>query len=540
MAQLTVGLDLGNESLKRVRLKSSFRSVEVVDYTRVELPQDDRLVTERMAEALGKLQGDDPTSDLLATALPGDVVTVRTIQLPFSDSKRIQQTIGFELEGQIPFSLDKVVYDYLRLAKTPEGTRMLAAICQIEQLERWLTALKSSGRDPRLLGADCLAYASLAEYLPTTRVASDDEEDQEPNPGRVAIVDIGHRLTSVCVLGPGGVEFGRTLSGGGADMTARLAEAFKVDPGEAATGKRQGVSLETESQPAMDPEQVMISDALRASVDVVVRELRQTLATHRSVAGAPVDKVWLCGGGAAVRNLDTYLAEELGVEVEYLRPDHLDLEGIDKLCAADDPECGVSWVKALGLALHAHQGGRRGWLNLRRGPFAFKGDFTAMRGKVLQVAAALIILALLAVGNALVHYFSMRATDQTLDDRIKETTQAILGKPYENVDKALAIINEKINPEETATLPQATALDGLFEVHDRIPKELKVRFKDINISPARIRVEGYTDTFDSVEKIKAAIQKYECFTEVKTGRTRRTRNDDEVEFELTIVNDEKC
>jgi general secretion pathway protein L len=272
----------------------------------------------------------------------------------------------------------------------------------------------------------------------------------------------------------------------------------------------------------------------------VVRELRQTLATHRTVAGVPVSKVWLCGGGASVRNLDAYLAEELGVEVEYLRPDHLNLEGIDKLCAVDDSDCGVSWVKALGLALHAHQGGRRGWLNLRRGPFAFKGDFTAMRGKVLQVAAAVIILALLAVGNALVHYFSMRATDQTLDERIKETTQAILGKPYDNVDKALAIINEKINPEETASLPHSTALDGLFEVHNRIPKELKVRFKDINISPARIRVEGFTDTFDSVEKIKAALQEHECFTEVKPGRTRRTRNEDEVEFELTIVNDDKC
>lgn len=539
MAQLTVGLDLGSESIKRVRLRSSFRSVEVVDYTRIEVPEDERAYPERMVDALAKLQGKESPSDMLATALPGDVVTVRTLQLPFTDTKRIQQTVGFELEGQIPFSLDKVVFDYLRLSKSHDGTRLLAAICKIDQLERWLTALKSSGRDPRLVGADCLAYASLAEYLPVTEPEAPDEEGGETTATRVAVVDIGHRLTSVCVIGPKGVEFGRTLSGGGADMTARLAEAFKVDPAEAAAGKRQGAFLETESRPAMDPEQVMISDALRGSVDVLVRELHQTLATHRSLAGEPVSKIWLCGGGAGVRNLDAYLAEELGVEVELLRPDHLDLEGIDKLCVADDPDCGVSWVKALGLALHAHQGGRRGWLNLRRGPFAFKGDFTAMRGKVLQVAAALVILALLAVGNALVHYFSMSSTNQTLDDRIKEITQAILGKPYENVDKALAIINEKINPEESASLPHRTALDSLFEVHNRVPKELTVRFKDINISPARIRVAGFTDTFDSVEKIKAAIQEHECFTEVNTGTTRKTKND-EIEFELTIVNNDKC
>ena len=60
--------------------------------------------------------------------------------------------------------------------------------------------------------------------------------DTHSRDARLAIVDIGHRLTSVCVLGPQGVEFGRTLSGGGADMTARLAAAFKVDRSEAALG----------------------------------------------------------------------------------------------------------------------------------------------------------------------------------------------------------------------------------------------------------------------------------------------------------------
>lgn len=547
MAQLTVGLDLGNQSLTRVRLKSSFRSVEVLDCKSVPIPQDDRPYPERLAEALSRLDGHSSPSDLVATALPGDVITVRTLQLPFSDNKRIQQTVGFELESQIPFSLDDVVFDYMRLMRSPQGSRLLVAVCRIEQMQRWLDAFRAGGLDPRLVGADCLAYSSLADYLPRPAAVTESSEpeiapgeDEEPqadaesNGGRVALLDIGHRLTSVCVLGPEGVEFGRTLSGGGADATRRLAQAFGVDVEEAEAGKRRGVFIETAELPAHDQEAAKISGALRASTDILVRELRQTLTSHRTLARSPVDKIWLCGGGANVRNLDAYLADALQLEVERLRPEHLALEGIEKLAHAEAGSGSAGWVKALGLALHAHQGGRRGWLNLRRGPFAFKGDFTAWRGKLLQVVAALLVLGLLAVGNALVHYFSLRSTEKSLDARIRETSQAILGKSYDNVDKALAIIDEKISMEELS-LPRSTALDSLQDVHARIPEELTVRLKDVNISPTRIRIEGFTDTFDSVEKIKAALEKNECYTEVRTGKTRKTRDDDEVEFELTIA-----
>ncbi len=474
MAQLTVGLDLGNQTLRRVRLKSSFRSVEVVDYTQIALPQDERPYPERFLEAIEQLGITGGQSDLLATALPGNVVSVRTLQLPFADNKRISQTIGFELESLIPFSLDEVVFDYFKLARTGDGARLLTALCQIEQMERWLATFQAAGIDPRLVGADCLAYSSLAEYLPPP-------EDPEDG-GRSAVVDIGHKLTSVCVLGPEGVEFGRTLSGGGHD--------------------------------------------------VLVRELRQTLATHHTLAEEPVTRIWLCGGGSAVDSLDRHLAEELNLQVEHLRPEHVDLEGIERL---GDDQGAVTWAKALGLALHAHQGGRRGWLNLRRGPFSFKGDFAAARGKVLHVVVALLILAFLGVGHALVSYFSLRSTEKALDERIRETTRAILGKPYDNIEKARAIIREKISPDSNP-LPSVTALDSLFEIHNRIPAEIKIRMRDINISPKRIRVEGFTDGFESVEKIKSAIEGNECFEEVRTGKTRKTKDETEVEFELTIVN----
>lgn len=519
MAQLTVGLDLGFEQLRRVRLHSSFRSVEVVDFLEVEIPKDDRPHFERLAEAVAALGGQAGQADVTATALPGSAVSVRTLELPFSDPKRIAQTVGFEIEGQIPFSLDEVVYDSLRVARTGQGVRMLAAVCPLEQMERWLKMLRDTGWDPALVGADCLAYSSLGEHLPT------------PEEGRAAILDIGQRLTSICIFGPEGVEFARTLSSGGLDMTQAIAQTFELDLARAEHAKREQGFLETDQRPALTPAQEQFSEVLKRTLSVLTRELRQTLATHCTLIGKSVSKIWLCGGGAEVDQLDTFLAEQLGLQVERLRPEHIAIEGIERLQGTETRS--LTWIKALGLALHAHQGGRAGWLNLRRGPFAFKGDFSAFRGKMIQVGVGLLILALLGIGQVVVKYVSLSTTDTALNDRVRETTKAILGKPYDNIDIALNIVKTNTSPEADP-LPRTTALKALYEIHARIPPELKVRFRSISISPTRIRLEGFADVFESITKIKESLEKYECFKEVQQGKG--TKGKDGVEFELTIVN----
>jgi len=522
MAQLTVGLDLGNESIKRVRLRSSFRNFEVVDFTRIPVAQDERPYLERLQEALLQLESVSQM-DLVATALPGDVVSIRVLSLPFSDRKRIEQTMRFELESQIPFSLDEIVFDYLNAGQTPDGgSRLLVALCQTDRLGDWLDVLREAEIDPRLIGPESLSYSSLLEMLP----AAGDEE------ASIAVLDVGHRLSSLCINGPQGIEFARTLSGGGREVTGQLAETFKVDMDRAEEGKLRGSFVESSRQGASSPEQVVISDAIRRATAALIRELRQTLTAHRSLTQRPLSKIWLCGGGAAIDNFDDYLCEELNVEVERIQAEHFELPGIQSLAEEeDDPG---AWAKALGLALQAHQGGRRGWLNLRKGPFAFRGDFEIVRGKVVHVIVALLILVFLAIGQATTHFISLSSTNKVMNKRVKEITQSILGKPYDDLVIAMSIMKEKISPE-TDPLPRVTAVDVLREIHESIPEEVNLRMKDINISPKRIQVSAFTDSFKSVERIRSSLEDYECFTEIQTGKTQKTADGSEVEFRFTIV-----
>lgn len=523
MAQFTIGLDLGHYAVKRVRLRSSFRAVELVDFEQVPVPQDERPQRERLTEALSGLGGWNP-QDLVATALPGNEVTMRMLKLPFADRKRIAQTIGFELASQVPFHLDEVVFDYQPVGAAADGgSLVMVALCPQERLGRWLETLAAAGVDPRLLGADPLAASSLAEWLLSAQHPDD----------CVAVLDIGHSLSSLLVIEHQGPRFARSLSGGGELVTRQLCQAFAIDAERAEAGKRRGLFVESRTRSVDDPEQVPVSDAVRQGLAPLVREIRQSLAAHRSLSPRQPRCLWLCGAGARIDNLDVYLGEELGVEVKFIQPEQIELPGKDRLADAHGATS-PTWTKALGLALQAHMGGRRGWLNLRRGSYAFKGDFELLRGKLMQVAVAVVILVILAAGNISVRWLSLSSAAATMQKRMNEITRTILGKAYQDVDVALSVMKEKISPA-TDPLPHVTAVDVLREIHKRIPGDVKARLKDVNISPKRIQMTGFTESFESVEKIRTELEKYRCFSDIQTGKTQKTSKGDEVEFRFSIA-----
>ncbi len=513
MSQMTIGLDLGNDRIKRVRLRSTFRTVEILDYTVIPLPADDRPYAERLKLALTDLEGAevDHLNDIVAASMPGQDISLRVIPMPFADPRRIAATIGLELERQIPLPLDKVVYDHMVVGLTDDGAQVMIALCPIDRMAEWLNGLAEAKLDPRLVGTDCLAYSSLFEFLPPI----------EPD-ASVAVVDIGHRYTSVCIVGPHGVEFARTLSGGGKEITARLAELYSIDAQKAEDHKRRAeFALEEQGD-----------QQLSTAVQPLLRELRQTLVVHQALAHRSVKKIWLCGGGSVIPGFDKHIAQELDLEVERLRREHFQIPGIEAMITEDDE--GGSWIKALGLSLHAHRGGRRGFLNLRRGPFSFRRDFDYLRGKIIQAAAWLVILAMLAIASALTRNLSLSATEKGVNGRIREVTRSAIGKAYDDPDVALSIMKEKTGPSADP-LPKLSAVDILREIHARVPEGLQLKFKEINIGAKKVFVHGFTDSFESVEKIKAGMEKFNCFTNVQTGKTHKSQGDTDVDFELTII-----
>src|SRR5882672_8576085 len=121
MPNRTLALDVGGAVLRAVLVERTLRSQRILGFYAV--PRSADLAADvRALVATHELRWDEVVS-----ALPGTAVTHRVLTLPFHDRKRLDRTVPFELETQLPFELEDAIVDYQVLGRDGDAAIVLAA-----------------------------------------------------------------------------------------------------------------------------------------------------------------------------------------------------------------------------------------------------------------------------------------------------------------------------------------------------------------------------------------------------------------------------
>jgi general secretion pathway protein L len=511
-----LGLDIGTRSVKALLLESTFRGYTVSAFTEAKIDEQGGL-----AGALAQLQaGRHLAADQVVVAVPGCGVATQLLTLPFADPRRIEATIGFEVEGQLPYDLSEVVYDYQVLEARDGKSEVLVGTARREEISKLLETLKGAGIDPRVITTSAVTYQNLfAAGL----------DGQPPAAGPVpdsaeAVIDLGHERTSVCIgrLG-GGMEYARTFGGGGRELTRAVAAEFKVSLADAEAWKENegDVTLGPDTPPEME----RAAGALLRGLAPMVREIRATIRAHQARFRRPLVRCWLTGGTSRLKGLAALLSRELGIEV-------LPLAAVPQSGpAAVSRENQALAGQAFALAMRGHGSLRAARFNLRKDAFAFKGDLDYLRGKVSRLAVFAAILALLSGGLVWSRMRVLSAREKALDDALCETTTRVLGQCHKDYAIALNLLKGSGSP--AASLPAVSALDLFAELTNRAQK-VSVKLDEIEVQLERIRLRGETEGFDGVDQLVGALKDYKCFKEIKPGKVQKTRDGTKVQFDLDI------
>src|SRR3989344_6064781 len=104
MSQRILGIDVGSHSIKVAEIERGLRGFQLVGFFEQPVMNSETLGKEGAAtQALLKLFEEyNLPSDLVYPALPGQASSLRVIDLPFTDFKKIDQTIEFEMENYLP------------------------------------------------------------------------------------------------------------------------------------------------------------------------------------------------------------------------------------------------------------------------------------------------------------------------------------------------------------------------------------------------------------------------------------------------------
>jgi general secretion pathway protein L len=547
MAQRILGLDLGASAVKAVLLESAYRGYVVLDHARAPLlevapdagpeaaPPSAGVGPRRAAAAVRALvEAHGWQFDAAVVAFPGAGVSTSVVTLPFLDPKRIEQTLGFEVEGLIPFDLSEVAWDWQPLGERDGKTDLLVAVARKDELASVLAALGEAGVDPRAIVPAGVAYAALAAAAALAGTAAGEEPGGE-GPAAVeggtapaaaeAVVDVGEERTSVAVIAAGVCEAARTFPFGTSHLARALARELSIPEADGAAL----VAAEA-GGPAAPPRLAALArdphaaDALRRALVPLVRELRATLRAWRARAGRrAIERLHLAGEVARLPGLPEVLASEVEGPVAPLA---LAGPASERIADAEAPGLAL----ALALALRGHLGARAGRLNLRRGELSFTRDFEHLKGKVSRLAMYAAAIVLLAVASAGVKAFALSRQEAALDRALCDAQTKILGRCYESFEEAQAVLRGRGVPG--ASLPRVSAVDLLGELSEKVPAGVPVRLDRIEITKDKLHLQGTTDAAENVDKIVGSLKASRCFGDARSGGARRRGGDEKFEFSV--------
>jgi Tfp pilus assembly PilM family ATPase len=534
MAHTITGIDLGSWSVKFIVLEIGFRHTRVVSTFEEKVVLDERPLIERQFEALRQGVSRLPNATTIYLALPGDQLTMRVLDLPFADARKIDQVVGYEMEGQMIHELHDVILDHVvlsargKVADGSEGCRALVVAARLDDIRTMLNGLQACNADPRSL------FVAPLLYRPQTPAIVIDDSPM----GCRVVVDIGHRRTNLCFVVGDEAVFARTVMHGGEDITKSLVAASNNTWTweQAEQGKAQVGFVASSRRPAENNVQIRVDCVIREALQPLLRELRQTVASFSTKDKAPIEEILLTGGGARLNGLAGFLEDELTIPVRPLiAPSDLkegpDGEPISVLPI--EPEAD-RFVLANAITSIAATGQKQ--LDLRRGEFQYRASFSVVRQKALHllVLAAAVIACLGIYATITIRRLS--AEQNVLKTQFQTATKELFGETRMVATDVIAAMRRG-SKDEMITLPKATAYDLLDQISGQISPAVKIDIEDLDIRSKKTSIKGTIDSAAAVDELVAKLKTIECFEEITKGPVTEVSGGSK-QFSLTIAS--KC
>ncbi len=237
-------------------------------------------------------------------SLGGSDVIVRHILLPKMDDSQIYQNVISEISAYLPVDTQNYSIDYSTQEDDSEdATQIKVMVVAIPKapLQVYMECFKKAGIKVIAIDISENAQEKMIRYLLQTQGISDQS---------FGIIDLGSETANITTYLRGHFFVNKVTRISGNTLTADLSEALNIDALAAETAKREE-NFFTSLSPAQR--------AVLTYADQIVFEATRVFDYFASRNNRkPLDKVFICGGGALLPGLDSYLEKNLDLEVESL------------------------------------------------------------------------------------------------------------------------------------------------------------------------------------------------------------------------------
>jgi len=468
MPNRTLALDVSGTTVRAVLVERTLRSQRILGFYAV--PRGDDLTADlRTLVATHELRWDEVVS-----ALPGDVVTHRILTLPFHDRKRLDQTVPFELETQLPFELDDAIVDYQVLGREGDAAIVLAAFAPKAAVREHLAALAAAGMDPRAVDLAPLAAVNVLRLADGARS------------GHAALVALDHDRATIAVLADGRLCGLRALSrGAGTNGDLELVTRDVRWSLLALTGD------------ALDALALWIAGDAVDRPEVAAALTRALGVTPQEVASVPVNEVPI-----TLRREQAAFAAPLGLALR---------DGADALQ--------VDFRRAE-FAYHRER----------------EAMWHALGGVAVLAAIALVLMltSFILEGRRLAaRHDAVRAEIRRILTTALPNVHTIVNEKAQLAAEIATL--EKQRQQYGGLAPSAArAIDLLKAVTLSVPADAELEIEELALDGDTLRLRGSTRTYEAVDTVKRGLAARPEFRDAQAKDVRASVDGQRVDFKLQL------
>jgi type IV pilus assembly protein PilM len=306
-----IGLDIGSSSIKLVELSEGKNGFKLQNLAISPLPPE-AIVDGALMDSVTLI---DTIRDLIATSktktkdtvisVSGHSVIVKKITLPFMTEAELEESIQWEAERYIPFDINDVNIDFQTFGSGPENPDVMDVVlvaAKKDIINDYVSVIMESGLNPVIIDIDSFALENM--------LAINYEIEKEEI---VAMANVGASITNINILKNNISGFTRDIFKGGNQITEEIQRQLHIDYDEAEKMK-VGSKVDVNSQ-------MIIQNLLKTASESLAIEIGNSLDFFQSTTTyEKINKLYLSGGGAKVKDFDIILQQHIGIPVEIVNP----------------------------------------------------------------------------------------------------------------------------------------------------------------------------------------------------------------------------
>lgn len=341
-----VGLDVGSFQVKAVELRKTGNKVELTHVGVADVyPNGDRTAAGasdvyqlKVAAIQRALQSGKITAKHSVSAVSGESIIVRYIQLPEMPEADLKNALRWEAEEYIPFSIDEVNLDSVVLGPSSVQGKVdvLLVSARKDLVNDHVQLVRMANLTPVVVDVEGFAFLNCFELNYEPR-----REDC------VCLVHIGAEVTNINVYVGNTSRFSRDIGTAGNSISQAIsqkcsvpfvrAEELKASVGLMEPGRNEEENEEGGSELIStirgtvqritggdlgdDSPEATASKAIQNTILQLVSEIRRSIQFFEGQSGgATVQRVIVGGGSSRLRNLAPFLQSELDISVELFDP----------------------------------------------------------------------------------------------------------------------------------------------------------------------------------------------------------------------------